>query len=187
MLEATAINIAIGLLALAMTVMMQLLTDDVLVRGDVQLLTTVAIAVIAMNLFRSAIAFVQSILIGQFGERLQLGLILDYGYKLLRLPMAYFDAHRSQAIGEQFPALTRAGASAQAEVRLHQRNYQEKQVSTVSEVQEAEAAVNLAREELARYQELPGTGAIPQLQVKEKEAALVNDLKARWRFGTRSG
>jgi ABC-type bacteriocin/lantibiotic exporter with double-glycine peptidase domain len=82
LLEAIGINLAIGLLALAMPVMMQLLTDDVLVRGDFQLLTTVAIAVIAMNLFRSTIGFVQSILIGQFGERLQLGLILDSGLRL---------------------------------------------------------------------------------------------------------
>jgi ABC-type bacteriocin/lantibiotic exporter with double-glycine peptidase domain len=95
LLEAMAINIAVGLLALAVPVMMQLLTDDVLVRGDTQLLTTVAIAVIAMNLFRSAIGFIQGHLIGNFGERLQLGLILDYGYKLLRLPLSYFDARRS--------------------------------------------------------------------------------------------
>ncbi len=37
---------------------MQLLTDDVLVRGDTQLLTTVAFGVIAMNLFKSAIGLV---------------------------------------------------------------------------------------------------------------------------------
>ncbi|MEM7796991.1 MAG: peptidase domain-containing ABC transporter [Cyanobacteria bacterium P01_C01_bin.118] len=95
LLEAIAINVAVGLLGLASPVMMQLLTDDVLVRGDQQLLVTVAIAVITMNLFRSAIGLVQSHIIGQFGERLQLGLVLDYGYKLLRLPMAYFDGHRS--------------------------------------------------------------------------------------------
>ncbi|NEQ54131.1 MAG: peptidase domain-containing ABC transporter [Leptolyngbya sp. SIO3F4] len=95
LLEAIAINVAVGLLGLASPVMMQLLTDDVLVRGDQQLLVTVAIAVIAMNVFRSAIGLVQAHIIGQFGERLQLGLVLDYGYKLLRLPMAYFDGHRS--------------------------------------------------------------------------------------------
>ncbi|MEM9483247.1 MAG: peptidase domain-containing ABC transporter [Cyanobacteria bacterium P01_F01_bin.116] len=95
LLEAIAINVAVGLLGLASPVMMQLLTDDVLVRGDQQLLVTVAIAVITTNLFRSAIGLVQSHIIGQFGERLQLGLVLDYGYKLLRLPMAYFDGHRS--------------------------------------------------------------------------------------------
>ncbi|MUG96856.1 ATP-binding cassette domain-containing protein [Scytonema sp. UIC 10036] len=93
--EAIAINLAIGLLALALPMMMQLLTDEVLVRGDLQLLTTVAIAVIAVNLFRSTISLIQSFLIGHFSERLQLGLILDYGYKLLRLPLSYFDAHRS--------------------------------------------------------------------------------------------
>jgi ABC-type bacteriocin/lantibiotic exporter with double-glycine peptidase domain len=95
LLQAIGINIAIGLLALAMPIMMQLLTDDVLVRGDLQLLTTVSIAVIAMNLFRSAIGLIQSHLVGHFGQRLQLGLTLDYGFNLLRLPLSYFDAHRS--------------------------------------------------------------------------------------------
>ena len=75
--------------------MMQLLTDDVLVRGDTQLLTTVAIGVLAMNLFQSDRAIVQSHLIGHFSQRLKLGLILDYGYRLLRLPRSYFEARRS--------------------------------------------------------------------------------------------
>ena len=95
LLQATIINIAIGLLALAMPILMQLLTDDVLVRGDLQLLSTVAIAVIGMNLFRSIISLIQSKLVGHFGQRLQLGLTLDYGFNLLRLPLSYFDAHRS--------------------------------------------------------------------------------------------
>lgn len=110
LLEAIAINLVIGLLALAMPVMMQLLTDDVLVRGDQQLLTTVAILVIAMNLFRSAIGFVQSILIGQFGQRLELGLILDYGYQLLRLPLSYFDARRSGEVVSRIGDVQRVNA-----------------------------------------------------------------------------
>jgi len=93
--QAITINIAIGLLSLASPLMMQLLTDDVLVRGDTQLLTTVAIGVIAMNLFRSFIGLVQSHLIGHFGQRLQLGLILEYGRKLLHLPLEYFEGRRS--------------------------------------------------------------------------------------------
>jgi len=48
-----------------------------------------------MNLFQSAIAIVQSHLIGHFSQRLKLGLILDYGYRLLRLPLSYFEARRS--------------------------------------------------------------------------------------------
>jgi ABC-type bacteriocin/lantibiotic exporter with double-glycine peptidase domain len=93
--QAIAINIAIGLLSLASPLMMQLLTDDVLVRGDTQLLTTVAIGVVVMNLFSSAIGLVQSHLIGHFGQRLQLGLLLEYGRKLLRLPLSYFEGRRS--------------------------------------------------------------------------------------------
>lgn len=93
--QAIAINIAIGMLALASPFMMQLLTDDVLVRGDTQLLTTVAIGVIVMNLIRSAIGLVQSHLIGHFSQRLQLGLILEYGRKLLHLPLSYFEGRRS--------------------------------------------------------------------------------------------
>ncbi|WP_445628627.1 peptidase domain-containing ABC transporter [Nostoc sp. DSM 114167] len=95
LVQAIAINFAIGLLSLASPLMMQLLTDDVLVRGDTQLLTTVAIGVIAMNLIQSAIGLVQSHLIGHFGQRLQYGLILEYGRKLLRLPLSYFEARRS--------------------------------------------------------------------------------------------
>lgn len=93
--QAIAINIAIGLLSLASPLMMQLLTDDVLVRGDTQLLTTVAIGVVTMSLISSAIGLVQSHLIGHFGQRLQLGLILEYGRKLLHLPLSYFEGRRS--------------------------------------------------------------------------------------------
>jgi ABC-type bacteriocin/lantibiotic exporter with double-glycine peptidase domain len=93
--QAIAINLFIGLLSLASPFMMQLLTDDVLVRGDTQLLTTVAIGVIVMNLVRSAIGLVQSNLIGHFAQKLQLGLILEYGQKLLHLPLSYFEGRRS--------------------------------------------------------------------------------------------
>jgi ABC-type bacteriocin/lantibiotic exporter with double-glycine peptidase domain len=93
--QAIALNLAIGLLSLAFPLMTQLLTDDVLVRGDTQLLTTVAIWVIAMHLFSSAIGLVQSHLIGHFSQRLQLGLILEYGRKLMHLPLSYFESRRS--------------------------------------------------------------------------------------------
>lgn len=95
LIQAIAINMGVGLLSLASPLLMQLLTDDVLVRGDTQLLTTVAIGVIVMNLFQSAIGLVQAHLIGHFGQRLQLGLILDYGRKLLNLPLSYFEGRRS--------------------------------------------------------------------------------------------
>ncbi|NEP18925.1 MAG: peptidase domain-containing ABC transporter [Leptolyngbya sp. SIO4C1] len=93
--QAIAINFAVGLLSLATPLMMQLLTDDVLVRGDTQLLTTLVIGVICMSLFGSVVNLVQSHLIGHFGQRLQLGLIFEYGRKLLHLPLSYFEGRRS--------------------------------------------------------------------------------------------
>ena len=95
LLLAIVINFGIGLLSLASPLMMQILTDDVLVRGDTQLLTTVAIGVVVMNLFRSGVGLVQSHLVGHFGQKLQLGLILEYGRKLLHLPLSYFEGRRS--------------------------------------------------------------------------------------------
>ncbi len=92
---AIVINFVVGLLSLASPLMMQLLTDDVLVRGDVQLLTTVAMGVIFMNLFRSVVGLVQSHLVGHFGQKLQLGLIFEYGRKLMHLPLSYFEGRRS--------------------------------------------------------------------------------------------
>lgn len=63
-------------------------------------------------------------------------------------------------------------ASLKAELNLNQRTYQDKLITTSAEVKEAEASVELAQEELRRYKQLSGTGAISQIQVTEKEAAL---------------
>jgi ABC-type bacteriocin/lantibiotic exporter with double-glycine peptidase domain len=93
--QAIAINVGIGLLSLASPIMMQMLTDDVLVRGDLQLLTTVAIGVIVLSLIQKAVSLVQALIVGHFGQRLQLGLIFEYGRKLLHLPLAYFEGRRS--------------------------------------------------------------------------------------------
>lgn len=95
LLQALAINAVIGLLALGMPLLMQLLTDDVLVRRDTQLLTTLGIGMLLLFLFRNLISLLQGHLVGHFAQRLQLGMLMEYGHKLLRLPMSYFDSHRS--------------------------------------------------------------------------------------------
>jgi ATP-binding cassette subfamily C protein len=77
---------------------MQILTDDVLVRGDTQLLTRVAIAVIIMHLVSSTLKLAQSNLIAHFSQRLQLGLIFEFGRKILRLPLTYYETRRSGEI-----------------------------------------------------------------------------------------
>ena len=63
-------------------------------------------------------------------------------------------------------------AGATASLNFSLRNWQNQQITTVAEVREAEAAVELAQDELTRYQKLSHTGAISQLQVKEKETKL---------------
>ncbi|BAZ18256.1 ABC transporter ATP-binding protein (plasmid) [Calothrix sp. NIES-4071] len=92
------LNVVLGLLSLASPFLMQILTDDVLVRGDTKLLGTVAIAVAVITFVGSSLGFVQSNLIANFAQRLELGLVLEFGRKILRLPLSYYEARRSGEI-----------------------------------------------------------------------------------------
>lgn len=96
--EALLCAIVIGLLALASPILIQILTDDVLVRGDTQLLTAVVIAVIVLSCVRRGLSLVQNNLIAHFAQRLELGLILEFGQQILRLPLTYYEARRSGEI-----------------------------------------------------------------------------------------
>ncbi|GAB1541450.1 peptidase domain-containing ABC transporter [Scytonema sp. NUACC21] len=96
--QALPLNLILGVLSLASPFLLQILTDDVLVRGDTKLLTTVAIAVVVMNLIGSSLSWVQSNLIAHFAQRLQLGLVLEFGRQILRLPLSYYEARRSGEI-----------------------------------------------------------------------------------------
>lgn len=96
--EAFLINLVLGVLSLTSPFLIQILTDDVLVRGDTQLLTGVVIAVVVMNLMSSSLALVQSNLISHFAQRLELGLVLEFCRAILRLPLAYYESRRSGEI-----------------------------------------------------------------------------------------
>ncbi len=67
--------------------------------------------------------------------------------------------------------MNRTVASAQADLSRQQRDYQDRQTITQSDVKEAEASLELARAQMAQYQQLRNTGAVAQLQIKEKEEA----------------
>ncbi|MBE9011081.1 peptidase domain-containing ABC transporter [Pseudanabaenaceae cyanobacterium LEGE 13415] len=95
LLQAFLINIFVGFLSLASPILMQLLTDDVLVRGDLKLLNTIAIAVVSVVVVSDLLELVQSSLITHFAQRLELGLVLDFCKQILRLPLTYFEARRS--------------------------------------------------------------------------------------------
>ncbi len=96
--QALLLNTFLGILSLATPFLMQILTDDVLVRGDSQLLGRLMIAVSLMGLISSILELVQSNLIAHFSQRLQLGLIFDFGRQILGLPLSYYESRRSGEI-----------------------------------------------------------------------------------------
>jgi ATP-binding cassette subfamily C protein len=93
--EALLINFGIGLLALALPLLIQVLTDDILVRQDLRMLTTIALVVVLINGLRSFMQWVQANLIIHFAQRLELKLVLDFGRQLLKLPLSYYESRRS--------------------------------------------------------------------------------------------
>jgi ATP-binding cassette subfamily B protein len=95
LLQAFALNLAIGVLALGMPLLMQILTDDVLVRGDGEMLRSLAIGIMLIFGVRALIDLLQGTLVGHFGARVQLQMILHYGHHLLQLPLSYFEGRRS--------------------------------------------------------------------------------------------
>lgn len=92
------INLVLGILSLASPILLQILTDDVLVRQDMQLLTVVVVAVILMSLFSGCLQLLQSTMIAHFTQRLQLGFVLEFGRKILHLPLNYYETRRSGEI-----------------------------------------------------------------------------------------
>ena len=96
--QAFVINLVLGLLSLATPFLIQILTDDVLVRRDMGLLNAVVIAVIVMNIFSSCLGLIQSTLIAHFAQRLELGLVMEFGRQILRLPLSYYESRRSGEI-----------------------------------------------------------------------------------------
>ncbi|MEQ8972581.1 MAG: cysteine peptidase family C39 domain-containing protein [Coleofasciculus sp. C1-SOL-03] len=95
------LNSVVGLIALTSPFMLQILTDDVLLRGDTQMLTRIAIAIIVMNLVSSSLELIQSNLIAHFAQRLELGLILEFARAILHLPLNYYESRRSGEIASR--------------------------------------------------------------------------------------
>ena len=96
--EALLLNLGVGVLFLTFPILIQILTDDVLVRGDRQLLTRIAIAIAVMNLIASGLELAQANLTAHFVQRLELGLALEFARQVLRLPLNYYETHRSNEV-----------------------------------------------------------------------------------------
>ncbi|MEH2047234.1 peptidase domain-containing ABC transporter [Nostoc sp.] len=96
--EAFFCALVLGLISLTSPFLIQILTDDVLVRGDTRLLAAVIIAVIVMNFVGSSLQLIQYNLIAHFAQRLELGLVLEFARTILRLPLTYYESRRSGEI-----------------------------------------------------------------------------------------
>ncbi|MEH2178314.1 peptidase domain-containing ABC transporter [Nostoc sp.] len=97
-LQALLLNFVLGLITLAYPFLIQILSDDVLVRQDTKLLNGIVTAVVVISLIGSGLRLVQSNLIAHFAQRLELGLILEFTRTILRLPLTYYETHRSGEI-----------------------------------------------------------------------------------------
>jgi len=98
LLQAFFYGLLVGLLALAYPFLIQVITDRVLVQNDIGLLNGVAIAVVVITLISSGLKLVEYTLVAHFAQRLELGLILEFGRQILRLPLAYYETRRSGEI-----------------------------------------------------------------------------------------
>jgi ATP-binding cassette, subfamily C, bacterial len=95
------LNMVLGLLQIASSFFLQIITDDVLIRGDTKLLIRLSIAVIGATLMSSSLRWVQSNLITHLAQKLELGLIFDFTRHVLQLPLSYFESRRSGEIASR--------------------------------------------------------------------------------------
>ncbi|MEA5617254.1 peptidase domain-containing ABC transporter [Cronbergia sp. UHCC 0137] len=93
--EALLLNFVVGLISLLSPFLIQLLTDDVLVRGDTQLLTGITLGILAMSVMSSSLQWIQGNLVAHFAHRLELDLVLEFGRTILHLPLSYYESRRS--------------------------------------------------------------------------------------------
>ncbi|WP_017305341.1 peptidase domain-containing ABC transporter [Spirulina subsalsa] len=101
LLQVLGINLVFGLLSLISPFFLQLLTDEVLVRQDVSFLNSLMIVVFVSNLFRSGLRFIQSYIITYFAQGLELDLVLEFCAALLKLPLTYYESHRSGEVASR--------------------------------------------------------------------------------------
>lgn len=101
-LEILIFSFTLGLLSLASPLLLQILTDDVLINvvkeniaPNVALLNRMIIAVVAMTFISSLLQLAQSNLVAHLAQRLELGLVMEFGQQLLHLPLSYYETRRS--------------------------------------------------------------------------------------------
>ena len=108
--QTIALNSVIGLLGLGMPLLMQILTDDVLIRGDSGLLASLSVALMLLFVLRGLLSFLQGHMVGYFAQKLQLQMTMHYGHRLLSLPLRYFENRRSGEVVSRISDIQRLNA-----------------------------------------------------------------------------
>lgn len=98
LLRLVVLNLFLGILSLAAPLLMQVLTDHILIKQEAQFLAVIAIGGITLYAVNSLFSLAQSRLIARFSERLQASLKSDFGKQILRLPLTYHEGRRSNTI-----------------------------------------------------------------------------------------
>lgn len=96
--QALLLNLVVGVLGLSLPMLLQVLTDTVLVQKDASLLTLVILGVLSLNLLSGLLEWLQSIFVAHFLVRVHLRTILRFAQQLLRLPLDYYEGRRSGEI-----------------------------------------------------------------------------------------
>ncbi|MEM6254990.1 MAG: peptidase domain-containing ABC transporter [Cyanobacteria bacterium P01_D01_bin.156] len=95
LLESLGLNVAIGLIALVIPFLIQILTDDILIDGDRRMLTIFALGAGVLTLFSTLLEWIQRSLVVYVAQRFELSFTLDFGRQLLQLPLTYFETRNS--------------------------------------------------------------------------------------------
>ena len=85
----------------------------------------------------------------------------------------------TQQANSQQQASEQIIAALQADLKAAEREYQNQRVETDADLEASNAEVALASEELKRFRSLAATGAVSELQISEKEAALKSTVANR--------
>ncbi|EKU99330.1 bacteriocin-processing peptidase [Leptolyngbya sp. PCC 7375] len=97
----------IGFLSLIFPFLIQFITDDVLIAGDIHLLPRVTLAALGFFIIKSLLNLVQVTLVANIFQRLELGITLEFGRKLLKLPLNYYETRRSGEFSSRLKDISR--------------------------------------------------------------------------------
>ncbi|MEO0395319.1 MAG: peptidase domain-containing ABC transporter, partial [Cyanobacteria bacterium P01_A01_bin.137] len=107
LLQVLVYGLFIGFLSLTVPFLIQFIIDDVLNGEDSQLLPKVAMAAAGFFIIKSLLNLVQVTLVANIFQRLELGLTLEFGRKLLKLPLNYYETRRSGEFASHLKDISR--------------------------------------------------------------------------------